>query len=298
MSEQDIPRDSRRVPIARRIQVKFDRFSGFIDEYLANVSPGGIFIRTLTPEAPGQELDFEFRLGDGFELIRGHGEVVWNRVVDEGPSRPAGMGIRFTELSPGSKDLIYRIVDEYAARGGIPFDLARDPSLPPPVPPPPVFGAPTAGAPAGAAARAQRGADGPATGAAGLAAGTGAAAGGAASAAGTGASATAGAAAAGASPAAGSAPPAANPAGTPPARGAAPSPPAAGTVPAAASPSAPRPATAAAPDACALSSTRLPSSPQHEARMPRFSPALARARFGRKAPGLPGSGFGAAFSFW
>jgi molecular chaperone DnaK len=146
MSEQDTPRDSRRVPIARRIQVKFDRFSGFIDEYLANVSPGGIFIRTLTPEAPGQELDFEFRLGDGFELIRGHGEVVWNRVADEGPSRPAGMGIRFTELSPGSKDLIYRIVDEYAARGGIPFDLARDPSIPPPVPPPPVFGAPTAGA--------------------------------------------------------------------------------------------------------------------------------------------------------
>ena len=141
MSEQDIPRDSRRVPIARRISVKFDRFSGFIDEYVSNVSPGGIFIRTLTPEAPGQELEFEFRLGDGFEIIRGRGEVTWNRTADEGPNRPAGMGIRFTELSPGSKDLIYRIVDDYAARGGIPFDLARDPSMPPHAPPPPVFGA-------------------------------------------------------------------------------------------------------------------------------------------------------------
>jgi molecular chaperone DnaK len=148
MSEQDIPRDSRRVPIARRISVKFDRFSGFIDEYVANVSPGGIFIRTLTPEAPGQELEFEFRLGDGFEIIRGRGEVTWNRTADEGPNRPAGMGIRFTELSPGSKDLIYRIVDDYAARGGIPFDLARDPSMPAHAPPPPVFGAAAPGPPA------------------------------------------------------------------------------------------------------------------------------------------------------
>jgi uncharacterized protein (TIGR02266 family) len=153
MSEQDTPRDSRRVPIARRIQVKFDRFSGFIDEYVANVSPGGIFIRTQMPEAPGQELEFEFRLGDGFELIRGRGEVAWNRVADEGPSRPAGMGIRFIELSAGGKDLIYRIVDDYAARGGIPFDVARDPTMPAPAPPPPVFGTPAA-APAAAAAAA------------------------------------------------------------------------------------------------------------------------------------------------
>ena len=117
------PRDSTRVPLAHRIQLKFDRFSGFINEYFSNLSPGGIFIRTDTPEPPGQLLDFEFRLGDGYELIHGRGEVVWARERGEGPERPPGMGVRFIELSPGSKDLIYKIVDDYVAHGGKPFDL-------------------------------------------------------------------------------------------------------------------------------------------------------------------------------
>jgi molecular chaperone DnaK len=133
----NLPRDQTRVPLAHRIQLKFDRFSGFINEYFSNISPGGIFIRTDTPELPGQLLDFEFRLGDGYELIRGRGEVVWARERGEGPERPPGMGVRFLELSPGSKDLIYKIVDDYVAHGGKPFD---------PTPPPPAAG-PEAGAP-------------------------------------------------------------------------------------------------------------------------------------------------------
>ncbi|HEY4588702.1 MAG TPA: TIGR02266 family protein, partial [Thermoanaerobaculia bacterium] len=99
----NIPRDSRRVPLETRVQFKFDRFDGFISEYSSNISPGGLFLRTRAPQPPGTVLDFELRLGDGFELIRGSGEVVWNRLEDEGPARPAGMGLRFLELSEGSK---------------------------------------------------------------------------------------------------------------------------------------------------------------------------------------------------
>lgn len=123
----NIPRDSRRVPLETRVQFKFDRFSGFLSEYSANVSPGGIFLRTRTPQALGTELDFEFRLGDGFELIKGRGEVVWVRPEDEGPARPGGMGIRFLDLSPGSKELIYRIVDQHILQGGTPFDVTQRP---------------------------------------------------------------------------------------------------------------------------------------------------------------------------
>lgn len=130
----NIPRDSRRVPLETRVQFKFDRFSGFLSEYSANVSPGGLFLRTRAPQAPGTVLDFEFRLGDGFELIKGRGEVVWVRSEDEGPARPAGMGIRFLELAPGSKELIYRIVDQHILQGGTPFDVTQRPpdsALPP-----------------------------------------------------------------------------------------------------------------------------------------------------------------------
>ncbi len=129
----NIPRDSRRVPLETRVQFKFDRFDGFISEYSANISPGGLFLRTRVPQPPGTVLDFEFRLGDGFELIRGRGEVVWNRLEDEGAARPAGMGLRFISLAEGSKELIYRIVDQHILHGGTPFDVTQRP--PDPVPP-------------------------------------------------------------------------------------------------------------------------------------------------------------------
>ena len=136
-----VPRDSRRVPIATSVMLKFDRFSGFISEYSSNISPTGMFITAKSPEPPGSVLDFEFRLGDGFEIIQGKGEVVWTRAVAEGPHRPAGIGIRFLELSEGSKELIYRIVDQYIQDGGVPFDV----SLRPPDPvPPQVFADPAA----------------------------------------------------------------------------------------------------------------------------------------------------------
>src|SRR3981189_1289840 len=60
----NIPRDSRRVPLETRVQFKFDRFSGFLSDFSSNVSPGGMFIRTRTPQPAGTVLEFEFRLGD------------------------------------------------------------------------------------------------------------------------------------------------------------------------------------------------------------------------------------------
>jgi uncharacterized protein (TIGR02266 family) len=144
----NIPRDSRRVPLAAKVAFKFDRFSGFISEFSQNISPTGMFITTKTPESPGNLLDFEFRLGDGFEIIQGKGEVVWTRAIAEGPNRPPGMGIRFLDLSEGSKELIYRIVDQYIQDGGTPFDVSLRP--PDPVPlsfPEPAPAAPSAASP-------------------------------------------------------------------------------------------------------------------------------------------------------
>lgn len=138
----NIPRDSRRVPLETRVQFKFDRFFGFLSEFSSNISPGGMFIRTYEPQPQGTVLDLEFSLGDGFELINGRGEVMWNRIRDDSPERPAGMGIRFLELSEGSKELIYRMVDNYILEGGVPFDLSL-------VPPDPVSPAPAAAAPPG-----------------------------------------------------------------------------------------------------------------------------------------------------
>ncbi|HEV7518246.1 MAG TPA: TIGR02266 family protein [Thermoanaerobaculia bacterium] len=128
MSEYSVSRDSQRVPLETRVQLKFEWFGGFISEYSSNISPGGMFIRTQTPEPMGRLIGFELRLGDGYELIRGTGEVVWARMIDQGPDKPAGMGIRFLEISPDGRELIYQIVDNYIAQGGTPFDVTEMPA--------------------------------------------------------------------------------------------------------------------------------------------------------------------------
>jgi molecular chaperone DnaK len=127
MSENPLSRDSQRVPLETRVQLKFEWFGGFISEYSANISPGGMFIRTQTPEPVGRMIGFELRLGDGYELIRGTGEVVWARPIDQGPDKQAGMGIRFLEISPDGRELIYQMVDNYIAQGGTPFDVTDMP---------------------------------------------------------------------------------------------------------------------------------------------------------------------------
>ncbi|HEV7671167.1 MAG TPA: TIGR02266 family protein [Thermoanaerobaculia bacterium] len=128
MTDPSVPRDSRRVPLETRVQLKFEKFSGFINEFSANISPGGIFIRSDKPEPIGTLVDFEFRLGDGFELIKGRGEVAWVREPSDDPAHPGGMGLSFLDISPQGKELIYKVVDRHVQSGGVPFD---------PMPPPP-----------------------------------------------------------------------------------------------------------------------------------------------------------------
>lgn len=135
---KSVPLESRRMPLETRVLLKFDRFSGFISEYSSNISQGGMFIRTLSSEPVGTILDFGFRLGDGYELIHGRGEVVWVREQDESPERPAGMGIRFLDLNLESRELIRMMVENFVQQGGTPFDVAAEEVQAAPPPPDPV----------------------------------------------------------------------------------------------------------------------------------------------------------------
>ncbi|MFP3939534.1 MAG: TIGR02266 family protein [Thermoanaerobaculia bacterium] len=113
---EDGPQREQRVDLRRKVSLKFKEFQGFINEYSENVSTGGMFIRTASPQAPGTVFDFELTLGEDFTLINGIGEVVWARDEDEGFDRPAGMGVRFLNLDPESRKLVDRIVSERLAR--------------------------------------------------------------------------------------------------------------------------------------------------------------------------------------
>ena len=124
---QQIPFESRRVPLERRITLKFQHRDGFVNEYAANVSLKGMFITAWVPEPCGSVFLFEVQVADRQRLIHGVGEVVWVREADEGPERPSGMGIRFLKLDAASRAVINGMVEVHVRRGGTPFD----PSVPP-----------------------------------------------------------------------------------------------------------------------------------------------------------------------
>ncbi len=116
-----------RVPLEAEVVVEFDRFTGFLAEYSSNLSLGGMFLTTRYLKPVGSELRFELRLKDAAApLVRGRGMVAWTRWQDQGPRRPAGMGVRFIDLDAESHALIYKIVEERLRAGQIHEELALD----------------------------------------------------------------------------------------------------------------------------------------------------------------------------
>jgi type IV pilus assembly protein PilZ len=123
---QPPPLESRRVPLEREVVLEFEQFASFIREYSANISLGGMFIKTEKPHLPEREFRFEIRLADDAPLIAGLAKVLWVREVADGADRPAGMGVGFLKLEDKGLGLIEQIVREHTARGGRPFHFEDD----------------------------------------------------------------------------------------------------------------------------------------------------------------------------
>ncbi len=119
---EQIPFESRRVPLERRITLKFQHREGFINECAANISLKGMFITAWVPEPRGSVFLFEVQVADRQRLIHGVGEVVWVREAEESPDRPSGMGIRFLKLDEASRAVINGMVETHVQHGGTPFD--------------------------------------------------------------------------------------------------------------------------------------------------------------------------------
>ena len=115
--------ESRRVPLERKVILKFHHFGGFFIEYSANISMTGMFICTDAPKPAGSVFIFEIWLGEEYKLVHGLGEVVWTRKEHQGDDRPAGMGIRFLKVDEDSLGVVERIIAEHVQKGGEVFDL-------------------------------------------------------------------------------------------------------------------------------------------------------------------------------
>ena len=83
-----------------------------IEAVTADISVGGMFIKTTSFRQPGAELDFRITLSDTSALIEGSAEVVRVQGGDE-TERPSGMGIHFLDLRGNSAELVRRVVDAH-----------------------------------------------------------------------------------------------------------------------------------------------------------------------------------------
>lgn len=98
-------RRERRVPV--QIQIQYKTVDGFFQDYIRNISLGGIFIETEKPLPMNTKLRVEFCLPEMEDPITADGIVVHTlRVGQTGNPTVIGMGIRFSDLETTSKQLL------------------------------------------------------------------------------------------------------------------------------------------------------------------------------------------------
>ena len=97
------------------VQFRVGDLKEFMREYAANISGGGMFVRTREPHPEGSMIYLQFRLKDGSTIIEGLGKVVH---VNSPEHAIPGMGVEFVNLDADSKKIIDSIVEQRAQELG------------------------------------------------------------------------------------------------------------------------------------------------------------------------------------
>jgi uncharacterized protein (TIGR02266 family) len=101
------------------LQLRFDCVSPqqFIERHAADLSRGGIFVRSRERVPVGRAVRLDLQLGDGSPLIVGEGMVFWTRDPDVARGEPDfGLGVRFGRLTPPSQKMLSFLLAEKAQR--------------------------------------------------------------------------------------------------------------------------------------------------------------------------------------
>src|SRR6185295_14803915 len=91
------------------VKLKHSDVGSFAEEFATNLSPGGMFIRSRTPQPVGTLVKFEVQIAGGVRVLRGTAVVRWVRDANN-PEGPPGMGLQFQELDPLTQALIDRML--------------------------------------------------------------------------------------------------------------------------------------------------------------------------------------------
>lgn len=94
---------------------------------------GGMFVLTPRPSPRGALLNFECIASGPADKFTGTARVIWQRNKAD-PRGPAGMGVRFIRLEPGSREAVMRLIEQSGAENGAKGPSSRPPprkSIPP-----------------------------------------------------------------------------------------------------------------------------------------------------------------------
>lgn len=75
-------------------------------EFLADLSPGGAFVRTWNPLQPGEQVELSVRPPLSLMSLHFKGRVAWTRTTGEHP----GMGIEFVDESADDRDRVEKLL--------------------------------------------------------------------------------------------------------------------------------------------------------------------------------------------
>ncbi len=93
------------------IDVDLSSYGNYYLSKLANLSPGGAFIRTFSVYPIGTELTLRFRLPNDTQAIEAEGEVAWNYTQPgDTDANATGVGVMFTKLKPEDRERIESFV--------------------------------------------------------------------------------------------------------------------------------------------------------------------------------------------
>jgi len=107
---EDRPAKRAQQRLTMELDVDLDGGDGTCQGFSENLSRGGMFVATHLEKAVGSSVEFCIHMPEGFDAVRGVGEVRWIRAHDEWSDVPPGMGILFVRLEPGCADTLARFV--------------------------------------------------------------------------------------------------------------------------------------------------------------------------------------------
>ncbi len=97
-----------RAPLEVEVTVESDH--NFYNGFSENVSEGGIFVATHVPLPIGRTIEVELMLPAARRTLRAACVVCWIRPYREDGEAPAGMGLRFTDLTAEDEILVAAFV--------------------------------------------------------------------------------------------------------------------------------------------------------------------------------------------